>query len=196
MEERAALRTKFVETFGKLLLDCEFSSRYTPPSRSPPVLQIARLLEAQQHAISLLRNELSGEVLRRQVAEKHASTIEEAFETLHLRVQAQFPGSLAEPKEGEVRQTVSEHPAIEDTSPNDRAGCSAKEAQDASRTDPGPTMGPGADPLPRAPVSPKEKKPVPPPQFSRLPSALRNRRRIGSQCQTAQQEEPPAGSSG
>lgn len=80
-----------------------------------PVAGVAHALEAQQQAIQLLHSQLSSETQRREAAETHAQTMEEAFETLQLRLQAQLPGSpaaVAHVSPNAVTTAISEGPQL------------------------------------------------------------------------------------
>jgi len=90
--EKATIRSKLTEAFGAAFTKLDGSQRGLM-SKTSPVVGIAHALEAQQRAIQLLHSQVSTEIQRREAAEAHAQTMEEAFETLQLRIQAQLPGS-------------------------------------------------------------------------------------------------------
>lgn len=87
--EKVAIRKRLTEAFGAAFTKLEGSQRGLM-SKTSPVVSVAHALEAQQRAIQLLHSQLSVETQRREAAESHALTMEEAFETLQLRMQAQF----------------------------------------------------------------------------------------------------------
>jgi len=93
--EKVAIRTKLTEAFGPYFLKMEGTQRGLM-SRTSPVVAVAHAMEAQQRAIQLLHSQLAAESQRRTAAEDHAQTMEEAFETLQLRLQAQFPGATSQ----------------------------------------------------------------------------------------------------
>jgi len=223
LEERTAIRTKLCQEFGPSFLRLEAAQRGLA-SKTSPVVGIARALEAQQRAIQLLHTQLSAEAQRREAAETHASTMEEAFETLQLRIQAQLPGppamaalqkkpaaaaaaagaaaapvvtaaaaangpaaaavppGFAAREASAVAQAASVAAAVAGPVATATTSAAVEESHDRAlvvqqdgQTAWAPDLGPGQGPTPRPPVSPKEKKPVPPPTFRRLPSGLRNR---------------------
>eukprot|EP00929_Paragymnodinium_shiwhaense_P113348 TRINITY_DN81622_c0_g1_i1.p1 TRINITY_DN81622_c0_g1~~TRINITY_DN81622_c0_g1_i1.p1 ORF type:complete len:799 (+),score=259.03 TRINITY_DN81622_c0_g1_i1:120-2516(+) len=90
-DEKAAIRRRLMEAFGAQFSKLDGSQRGLM-SKTSPVVAVAHALEAQQRAIQLLHGQLALETQHREAAEMHASTMEEAFETLHLRIQAQLPG--------------------------------------------------------------------------------------------------------
>lgn len=90
MNEQAAIRKKLTEGFGAAFLRLDSTQRGIM-SKASPVVGIAHALEAQQKALQLLHGRLAAETQRREAAEAHAQTMEEAFETLQLRIQAQLP---------------------------------------------------------------------------------------------------------
>jgi hypothetical protein len=92
--EKLTVRTKLTEAFGATFTKLDGSQRGLM-SKTSPVVGVAHALEMQQRAIQLLHSQLSAETQRREAAETHAQTMEEAFETLQLRIQAQLPGSPA-----------------------------------------------------------------------------------------------------
>merc|ERR1712232_1273049 len=92
MGERAAIRKRLTEAFGPLFAKVEGHQRGML-AKTSAVVAIAHALEAQQRAIQLLHSQLAVASQHRQAAEVHAQTMEEAFETLQLRIQAQLPGA-------------------------------------------------------------------------------------------------------
>lgn len=92
--EKTTIRSKLTEVFGAHFTKLEGSQRGLM-SKTSPVVGVAHALEAQQRAIQLLHSQLGAETQRREAAEAHASTMEEAFETLQLRIQAKLPSSAA-----------------------------------------------------------------------------------------------------
>jgi hypothetical protein len=90
--EKVTIRSKLTEAFGAAFTKIDGSQRGLM-SKTSPVVGIAHALEAQQRAIQLLHSQVSTEIQRREAAEAHAQTMEEAFETLQLRIQAQLPGA-------------------------------------------------------------------------------------------------------
>merc|ERR1712232_1192409 len=88
--EKVQIRSKLIEAFGPAVTKLEGSQRGLM-SKTSPVVGIAHALEAQQRAIQLLHSQLSAETQRREAAEAHAQTMEEAFETLQLRISMQLP---------------------------------------------------------------------------------------------------------
>jgi hypothetical protein len=106
--EKATIRHKLTEAFGAVFTKLDGSQRGLM-SKTSPVVGIAHALEAQQRAIQLLTSQLSSETQRREAAETHAQTMEEAFETLQLRITAQLPGSppaVKAPKSLEPRNAL------------------------------------------------------------------------------------------
>jgi hypothetical protein len=89
--EKATIRKKLMEAFGATFSKLDGTQRGLM-AKTSPVVGVAHALESQQRAIQLLHSQLSLETKHRQAAEAHALTMEEAFETLHLRIQAQIPG--------------------------------------------------------------------------------------------------------
>lgn len=178
LEEKDSIRTKFGKTFGSSFTKLDGAQRGLTSTTSP-IVGIAHALEAQQRAIQLLHSQLSAEAQRREAAEVHAQTMEEAFETLQLRIQAQLPGppSVATLQELKAASELSAPPGPAEIAGPGPAGAHSRNLilQQDGGTSWGPDLGPGQGPAPRPPVSPKEKKPVPPPTFRRLPSGLRNR---------------------
>jgi hypothetical protein len=96
-QERAAIRKRLTEAFGPLFAKVEGHQRGML-AKTSAVVAVAHTLEAQQRAIQLLHSQLAVASQHRQAAEIHAQTMEEAFETLQLRIQAQLPGSSHIPK--------------------------------------------------------------------------------------------------
>mmetsp|Transcript_116928 Transcript_116928/g.214982 ORF Transcript_116928/g.214982 Transcript_116928/m.214982 type:complete len:736 (-) Transcript_116928:93-2300(-) len=90
--EKTTIRSKLTEVFGAHFTKMEGSQRGLM-SKTSPVVGVAHALEAQQRAIQLLHSQLGAESQRREAAEAHAQTMEEAFETLQLRIQAKLPGT-------------------------------------------------------------------------------------------------------
>mmetsp|Transcript_23059 Transcript_23059/g.65544 ORF Transcript_23059/g.65544 Transcript_23059/m.65544 type:complete len:721 (-) Transcript_23059:82-2244(-) len=189
LEEKDAIRAKLNQEFGAAFQELEVSQRGLL-SRAGPVLAVARALEAQQRSIQLLHTQLSSEAQRREAAETHARTMEEAFETLQLRIQTQLasPPTVAALQELSKAAMPPASPSYGGASPGvtcrDLPGGDAPDFETHSRalilqqdgnTAWGPDLGPGQGPAPPPKVPPKETKPVPPPTFRRLPSGLRNR---------------------
>jgi len=90
--EKSTIRSKLTEAFGAQFTKLEGTQRGLM-SKTSPVVAVAHALEAQQRAIQLLHSQLSSVSKRCQAAEAHAQTMEEAFDTLQLRIQAQLPGN-------------------------------------------------------------------------------------------------------
>lgn len=183
-EEKTIIRSKFTEVFGSQFTKLEGLNRGLI-SKTSPVVGVAHALDAQQRAIQLLHKQLASETQRREAAESHAHIMEEAFETLQLRIQAQLPGppnlaSLVELQASNGNQSpggLGSSPlalAIADTSSK------APEVHDRGlvmeldgSTSWAPDINSGCGPTPRPPVAPKDVKPAPPPTFARMPSGLR-----------------------
>jgi len=92
--EKDTIRKKFGEAFGHTFTKLEGTNRGLM-SKTSPVVGIAQALESQQRALQVLHSQLSAETQRREAAEAHAQTMEEAFETLQLRI------TMAIPEKGE-----------------------------------------------------------------------------------------------
>jgi len=90
-EEKVAIRDKLSEAYGQHFVNLEGKGRGLISTASP-VVAVAHALESQQRAIQLLHSQLSVETQRREAAEQHSGAMEQAFETLQLRIQAQLPG--------------------------------------------------------------------------------------------------------
>lgn len=88
--EKTTIRTKFTDVYGEKVLKCE-SKHLGLRSKTPAAVGIAHALEAQQQAIQMLHGQIAAETQRREAAEAHAQTMEEAFETLQLRISVQLP---------------------------------------------------------------------------------------------------------
>merc|ERR1712007_277121 len=88
--EKDAIRQKMMEHFGDTYTELEGSQRGLL-SKTSPVIGVAQALEAQQRAIQVLHGQLAAETQLREAAEAHAHTMEEAFDTLQLRIKAQLP---------------------------------------------------------------------------------------------------------
>merc|ERR1719428_2596261 len=84
-----------VEGFGSTFTRLDGSQRGLM-SKTSPVVGIAHTLEAQQRAMQLLHSQLAAETQRREAAESHALTMEEAFQTLQLRLQMGLLGGVVE----------------------------------------------------------------------------------------------------
>eukprot|EP00929_Paragymnodinium_shiwhaense_P094957 TRINITY_DN5585_c0_g1_i2.p1 TRINITY_DN5585_c0_g1~~TRINITY_DN5585_c0_g1_i2.p1 ORF type:complete len:963 (+),score=231.10 TRINITY_DN5585_c0_g1_i2:95-2890(+) len=91
-EEKAAIRAKLMEGFGPVFTKMEGSNR-SLMSKTSPVVGVAHTLESQQRFIQLLAGQLAAETQRREAAELHAQSMEEAFQTMQLRLQAKLPGA-------------------------------------------------------------------------------------------------------
>jgi len=94
--EKVTIRSKLIEEFGSMVTKLEGTQRGLM-SKTSPVVGIAHALEAQQRAIQLLHSQLAAETQRREAAEAHSQTMEEAFETLQLRISMQLPNVQALP---------------------------------------------------------------------------------------------------
>jgi hypothetical protein len=90
-QEKQTIRAKLVEGFGPAFTKLEGTQRGLM-SKTSPVVSIAHTLEAQQRTIQMLHSQLTVTSQARDAAETHAQTMEEAFETLQLRIQAKLPG--------------------------------------------------------------------------------------------------------
>ncbi|CAK0834582.1 unnamed protein product [Prorocentrum cordatum] len=89
-EERTTIRSKLAAVFGRYFTQLEAQHRVLA-SGSPAVVSVACTLEAQQRAVRRIGGQLAAEVQRREAAEAQLRCVEEAFETLQLRMQAQLP---------------------------------------------------------------------------------------------------------
>eukprot|EP00927_Polykrikos_kofoidii_P052346 TRINITY_DN46136_c0_g1_i1.p1 TRINITY_DN46136_c0_g1~~TRINITY_DN46136_c0_g1_i1.p1 ORF type:complete len:675 (-),score=121.60 TRINITY_DN46136_c0_g1_i1:123-2147(-) len=98
-QEKTTIRKKLVEAFGAQFSKLDGTQRGLM-SKTSPVVAVAHALEAQQRAIQLLHSQLAVATQQREAAESHAATMEEAFETLQLRIQAQMPGGSSIPQYG------------------------------------------------------------------------------------------------
>jgi len=177
-EERDAIRGRLGNAFGELFIKLEAANRGLATATSP-VLSVARAMEAQQRAIQLLHSRLAAEAQHREAAEAHARALEDAFDTLQLRIQAQLPGppTMATLQEMQAAggERASAVPPLEAALPPSSPQSQARALifQQDGEAAWAPDLGPGQGPVPRPPVAPKERKPVPPPTFRRPPSGLR-----------------------
>jgi len=89
--EKSTIRKKLMEAFGPKFSKLDGTQRGLM-SKTSPVVSVAHALEAQQRAIQLLHSRLAVETQQREAAETQAQTMEEAFQTLQLRIQAHLPG--------------------------------------------------------------------------------------------------------
>merc|ERR1711879_1135958 len=89
-QEKLTIRSKLTEAFGPQFTRLEGSQRGLM-AKTSPIVGLAHTLEAQQRSIQMLHSSLSAEIHRREAAEAHAQTMQEAFETLQLRISMQLP---------------------------------------------------------------------------------------------------------
>lgn len=191
-EEKIAIREKLFELYGSELANLEAAQRGFI-SRASPVVAIAHALEAQQRAIQLLHSHLSAETQRREAAEQHAFTMEEAFETLQLRIQAQLPGPPNVGNLKELQATIGSQQsrslqstmlALEGPQGGGKLAEPFPQTPDGThdraivfekdgKADWAPDIGAGCGPVHRQPISPKERKPADAPTFRKVSSGLR-----------------------
>jgi len=112
--EKTTIRTMLTEAFGARFVKMDGSQRGLM-SKTSPVVAVAHAMEAQQRAIQVLHSQLASETQRREAAEVHAQTMEEAFEMLQLRIQAKMPGPMtlsvpAKPKPCPLSPASTEEP--------------------------------------------------------------------------------------
>lgn len=112
--EKTTIRSALTEAFGSRFIKMDGSQRGLM-SKTSPVVAVAHAMEAQQRAIQFLHSQLAAETQRREAAEVHAQTMEEAFEMLQLRIQAKMPGPMnlavpAKPKPCPLSPASTEEP--------------------------------------------------------------------------------------
>lgn len=88
--ERTTIRQILTEKFGNLYTRFDGTQRNLM-TKSSPMVGIASALESQQKALQLLHSQLAAETQRREAAEVHAMNMEEAFETLQMRISMALP---------------------------------------------------------------------------------------------------------
>jgi len=194
-EEKETIRKKLADTYGQQFMALEGKGRGLI-SRASPVVAVAHALESQQRAIQLLHSRLALETQRREAAEQASHTMGQAFETLQLRIQAQLPGPPNVANLQEVQAAMAQNTrGIADRS----FGFGPAEVHDRGlvfeqngKACWAPDLGPGFGPVPHPPITPKDKKPLPPPSFRRGPAGLRNSKHVpGTPRSEADGNEPP-----
>jgi len=199
-EEKGIIRSKFNEVFGSQFTKLE-GLQCGLISKTSPVVGIAHALEAQQRAIQLLHSQVASETQRREAAESHARILEEAFETLQLRIQAQLPGppNLASlvnlqacygnNSPNELGPPLPPQAAMDHTSQTSQVKDRGLVMEQDGSTAWAPDINKGCGPVPRPPVTPKDVKPAPPPTFRKMPSGLRSGRPVSGGSRPASARE-------